>query len=182
MSKILRSVCFAIVELLGKEFIQIPTDENNITSLASEFYARHGFPQCIGAVDGTHIRIKQPKGKSFEYINQKGCYSLNVQGTCDYKYCFIDVVIKWPGCVHDATMFVHSPVYKMLKNGTIPPCPKVIVEDEPGIPICLLGDPAYPLNTFLMKEYELGGATEAEQFFGFRLLSATWSLNALMDD
>lgn len=84
----------AIVELLGKEFIKIPTDENDITSLASQFYARHGFPQCIGAVDGTHIRIKQPKGKSSEYINRKGCYSVNVQGTCDHKYCFMDVIIK----------------------------------------------------------------------------------------
>ena len=172
MSKILRSVCLAIVELLGKEFIKIPTDENDITSLASQFYTRHGFPQCIGAIDGTHIRIKQPKGKSSEYINRKGCYSLNVQGTCDHKYCFIDVVIKWPGSVHDATMFVNSSICKMLKNGTIPPCPKVIIEGEPSVPICLLGDPAYPLNTFLMKEYELGGTTEAEQFFGFRLSSA----------
>ncbi|CAB3981070.1 Hypothetical predicted protein [Paramuricea clavata] len=172
LSKILRSVCLAIVELLGKELIKIPTDENDITSLASQFYTRHGFPQCIGAIDGTHICIKQPKGKSSEYINQKGCYSLNVQGTCDHKYCFIDVVIKWPGSVHDATMFVNSPICKMLKNGTIPPCPKVIIEGEPSVPICLLGDPAYPLNTFLIEEYELGGTTEAEQFFGFRLSSA----------
>ncbi|XP_028414901.1 putative nuclease HARBI1 [Dendronephthya gigantea] len=172
LSKILRSVCIAIVKHLGKEYIKIPTDVASIHKLASQFYDKHGFPQCIGAVDGTHIRIKQPRGKSSEYINRKGTYSLNVQGTCDFKYCFLDVVVKWPGSVHDAQVFVNSSVCKMLKDGTIPTCPKVIVQNLPPVPICILGDPAYPLNTYLMKEYEAGGITEAEQFYGFRLSSA----------
>ena len=34
------TVClFGLVELLGKEFIKIATDENDITSLVSQFYA-----------------------------------------------------------------------------------------------------------------------------------------------
>lgn len=164
------------MEVLGKGFISIPHDEEGIVQLASQYYSKHGFPQCIGAVDGTHIRIKQPKGKSSEYINRKGSYSLNIQATCDFRYCFLDVVIKWPGSVHDATMFVNSSIYHMLQNGTIPPCPKVIVKDQPPVPICIIGDPAYPLNTFLMKEYELGGTTEAEQFYGFRLSSARMAI------
>ena len=38
--------------------------------------------------------------------------------------------------------------------------------------ICLLGDPAYPLLPYVMKEFPGGGSTSQEQFFEWRLCSA----------
>ena len=55
--------------------------------------------------------------------------------------------MKWPGSVHEARIFF-------------------IVENEPSVPIRLLGDPAYSLLPFIMKEFASGGRTPEEQFFG----------------
>ena len=40
------------------------------------------------------------------------------------------------------------------------------------VPNFLLGDPAYPLMSYMMKEYTNGGSMPKEQCFGYRLCSA----------
>ena len=60
----------------------------------------------------------------------------------------------------------------MLRNGSITSLPKFIVSDTDPVPICVLGDPAYPLLPYVMKEFPGGGNTLQEQFFGWRLCSA----------
>ena len=51
-------------------------------------------------------------------------------------------------------------------------CERIIVEGEPAVSICILGDPAYSLLPFMMKEFSEGGKNSSRCFSGQRLSSA----------
>ena len=48
----------------------------------------------------------------------------------------------------------------------------MLVDGEDPVPVCILGDPAYLLLPFLMKEFSNGGKNIQEKFYGYRLSSA----------
>ena len=43
--------------------------------------ARTGIPGIVACIDGSHIPILQPENSGSAYCNQKGYYSINIQGT-----------------------------------------------------------------------------------------------------
>ena len=61
------------------------TDKNGWIRPADEFYERTNFPNCIGAVDGKHIRIRKPN----EWISLFQLQEL--MAVADADYCFISV-------------------------------------------------------------------------------------------
>ena len=69
-------------------------------------------------------------------------------------------------------MFGDSALSGMFRDGTIPKCERIIVEGGPTVPVCILGDPAYPLLPILMKEFSKVRKNSSERFFGQRLSSA----------
>ena len=66
-------------------------------------------------------------------------------------------------------MFSNCKLNYFFKSGEIPPCKRqILLNEDPG-PVFLLGDPAYLLMPYLMKEYSNGGGTLQEEYFGMTL-------------
>ena len=73
-----------------------------------------------------------------------------MQATVDFTGLFMDVNIGWPGKVHDARVFVNSLCFRKGCNGTLfPDWPITLAGVK--VPLLLLGDPVYPLLSWLMK-------------------------------
>ena len=54
--------------------------KENVTGLNLLLVSYLGFPNVIGAIDGTHVRILRPAVEDhWSYRNRKGFFSLNVQ-------------------------------------------------------------------------------------------------------
>lgn len=130
-----RYVCRLLAGKAGN-YIKFPRD---VSSYKSRFFEIAGFPNVVGCVDGTQIKIKAPNVNEGEYVNRKGFHSLNVQMVCGPDFCITNVVAKWPGSVHDSRIFKESVLCREFENGHIQ-----------GM---LLGDSGYSLKTYLMTPY-----------------------------
>ncbi|XP_066588409.1 putative nuclease HARBI1 [Prorops nasuta] len=107
-------------------------EENKI-----KFHGMAGFPNVIGCIDCTHIRISNP-GKDYGEVfrNRKGWYSLNVQVVCGPNREILDLVARHPGSAHDALIFDRSGVRCRFEQGLLN-----------GV---LLGDSGYPCRSYLL--------------------------------
>ena len=90
----------------------------------------------------------------------------------------MDVVVKWPGSVHDACIFTNSKLNSLLRSHEIPPCQRAIISGEDPIPVFLLGDPVYTLLPYLMNEYANSGSAPREQYFDTSCAVREMLLNA----
>ncbi|KAG8175008.1 hypothetical protein JTE90_014343 [Oedothorax gibbosus] len=117
---------------------------DDLLEVADSFLGLGGLPGVVGVVDATHIPIKAPSINAKEYYCRKSHHSVLLQGVADHKKRFTNVYFGWPGSVK--------------LSGT-----------DTWIDVYLVGDPAYPLKSWLMKPVPGGGLSAAEQAFNQRL-------------
>ena len=120
----------------------------------SEFETRFGMTQAYGCIHGTHLPLKRPPQNSQDYFCNKQYFSLNIQAICDSRGYFMDVKCKWTGSVHDAKVFANSTVSHKMNAGELPKTFITLLPGYEAIPNYLVGDPAYPLTPFCIKEYQ----------------------------
>lgn len=145
-----RRVTTALVKI-APNFIMWPENEK-FAVIANEFRASSGFPNVIGAIDGTHINISAPHEHQESYVNRKGHYSIQLQAVCDAQCKFIHCYAGNVGSVHDARVFRLSELNDYLSD------PQKFPNDYH-----LVGDAAYPLHKRLMTPYRDNGHLSRRQ-------------------
>lgn len=136
-SRIVSLVSHCIAKM-ARKFINFPTSIEERNQVAAGFYSIAKFPQCIGAIDCTHVRIQSPGGANTEiYRNRKGFCSFNVQTVVDATGRIQNIVVCWPGSSHDSTIFNHSRIRHQFENGEF--------ND-----FVLVGDSGYGLTKYLL--------------------------------
>lgn len=149
VSKISTSI---MAKILNKAnvWINFPTTAAEIVDAKNKWSDKYEFPDAIGVIDCTHIRIPKFKEYGDEYVNRKGFTSINMQATCNAQEIFTSIDCQWPGSVHDNRIFKNSNIYNFLKN-TAEEC-------------VLLGDDGYSISPWLMTPWR-NPVTPAQQHY-----------------
>ncbi|RZC35080.1 DDE Tnp 4 and/or Plant tran domain containing protein, partial [Asbolus verrucosus] len=109
--RIIRKVTSKVARL-GRQHIQMPKTEAEITEIKAGFYDLHGFPRVVGTLDCTHVKIQSP---------------VKIR----------HIIARWPGSLHDSTIFNDSPLPVEFEMGT---CNNRV----------LIGDSGYPCKPYLL--------------------------------
>lgn len=163
--------CNAVIKVLLPVHITFP-DARKLVEMASFFSNRWRVPQCVGAIDGSHIPIIAPEEYPRDYFNRKGWHSIVLQAVVDGKGLFWDVCVGYPGSLHDARVLRQSELWEMLGDGQLLSQNTVNISGH-NVGHYLIGDPAYPLQNWLIKPFsDTGRLTQQQQRYNSRLSSA----------
>lgn len=147
--------------------------EERWKNIADGFKLRSHFPNCLGAVDGKHIRIFKPSNSGSSHYNYKNYFSIILLAVCDsdYKFTFVDIGAY--GRHSDSTIFEESPLCQKLLNGTLNiPEPKPIANGSRALPYVFVGDEAFSLTSNLLRPYPGKNLLPKNRVFNYRLTRA----------
>lgn len=155
---ILRQVCTTISEQFG-HLIAWPTGQR-LVRIATAFKAKQWFPNCIGAIDGSHIYIAAPTNTivAADHRNRNKSFSILLQAVVDSRCFFTSVNTGPPGSLHDSAHFKSTELYRKVEEGVMGGFHDDPLTWESGLPFppYLVADRGYPLLSWCITPFKLG--------------------------
>ncbi|GBG77063.1 hypothetical protein CBR_g23389 [Chara braunii] len=132
--------------------IAMPTGRRLLQIL--RVFAGKGFPNCMGAIDCTHIYVDKPaNAPSKNYFDHKQQFSVVAQVVVDLDMRVLDVFAGYPGSVHDARVLRNSSLFKRTEAGDIFNDDVVSLPGGVTTTGYLLGDNGYAPRTWIVVPY-----------------------------
>jgi len=85
---IVKDTCKVIWSTLNSKEMPKPTTEDWV-EISNIFYTKTNFPNCLGAIDGKHIRCKNPNDYGSLYFNYKKYFSIVLMAVVDANLNFL---------------------------------------------------------------------------------------------
>ncbi|KAK2450637.1 hypothetical protein QL285_009750 [Trifolium repens] len=149
---------------LGEEFLVQPSGANVPPQILNNSRFYPFFKDCIGAIDGTHIRVKVPRAEAPRFRGRKEHPTQNILAACNFDMKFTYVLAGWEGTTSDS---------RILKDALTKQDPLIIPEGK-----FYLGDAGFMLKRGLLtpyrgvryhlKEYSSRGPQNAKELFNLR--------------
>lgn len=144
----------------------------NMKDKANEFWTRWNFPNCIGAIDGKHIRMKCPKNTGSLYFNYKEYFSLVLLALVDANCKFLVIDVGSYGKEGDSGIFGKSKMGQKIYSGDFNfPEDETLPGSDTYTPFVIVGDEAFRLHKNIMKPYSRSSARSdrAKTIFNYTL-------------
>lgn len=170
---IVRQVCEAIWEVMAEECLPEPTLQK-WQEIAFGFQTKANFPNCIGALDGKHIRVIKPIKRGSLFMNYKHYFSIALLGICDSNYCFTYIDVGAYGRNSDSAVFKDSIFWKKLEANqvSIPSWKPLPDTSEPLLPHVLVADEGFGLSEHVVRPYSRKNLNYNKKIFNYRLTRA----------
>lgn len=168
----------ALVNLLSlRQYKTIRNDHINFPETLAEVIASIGtfaklteLPNGVGAIDGSHVRIKATVDSASDYFSRYQQHDFIVQAVVNGKKHFLDFACGFPGSMHDGQVLRQSRIFARAERREILTIPTGNVSGRQIGPY-VVGDSAYPLSSWLMKPFPEGTRDRDEIKFSKELSS-----------
>lgn len=151
---------------------QFPKTASEWLKIASDFDEKWQFPHCLGAIDGKHVRIVQPKDSGSYYFNYKKTHSIVLMAIanahCEFIYCDVGT----NGRISDGGVINNTLFYEKLVNKQLNiPEPEPVTFDL-DLEYVFVGDDAFALRPDLIKPYSRDSLNNERKICNYRISRA----------
>ncbi|XP_068200697.1 uncharacterized protein [Palaemon carinicauda] len=165
----------AIVAAYGDRVLKMPGTAEEWWNVARKFLEKWNFTNTIGAIDGKHVRIKNPPCSGSWSFNYKKYYLMVMLSVANGDYSFLYMEVGDVGSESDRGMFAQSELVDMLNNNkaNLPPQEPLPVDPrQTPVPYFMLADDDFTLKPYMMKLYPIRKLTHDERIYNCRVSKA----------
>lgn len=169
---IVHEILKLIYTALNQRFLKFPKKADWL-KISEDFETKKKFPNCIGALDGKHIRIKKPSSTGSMFYNYKQYHSIVLMALVDANYKFTMINVGSFGRISDGGVLNNSPFGKLLYEKKLDlPSRRPLHENGEPMPYVVVADEAFRLSENLLKPYPRRNLSQEKRIFNYHLSHA----------